>query len=299
MNGHPASIAQRKLARFEITSDGDTIIEYEALAPPTRVGLRNGLEVVEDTASQVVDLVKAALFQVRSGFLTPDPAGAEHRDLCMLCGIKLGVYKGWELTEARGLGVHRGSAIRRVERSNLVLELVTRIDDKDIVTVDQSVPVLWFDVCSRLPAWVNTRHAHGHDLTPKPDLRSIERLFPDSTQCGSKVGEQTAEDRVRFQEVDQRQDAFGRPGNCSIDTFRSKDHGAFDRMTRHKSQDWITKPFVCFSALTQRREAVHRGDQKFRRRVMRTCWLIIVSTLCVTVWIHARATNPVKGIALR
>src|SRR5690606_40573983 len=72
-----AGAAQLVLAGLESMPDGNTFVEYKTLAVPAAFFRRNGFKILQDTALQMVDLVKALRTQVGGGLFTAYAAGTE------------------------------------------------------------------------------------------------------------------------------------------------------------------------------------------------------------------------------
>src|SRR4051812_43693798 len=75
-----ARVAQLVGSRSEPMAYRDPLIENETFAPPQALLGRYDLEVFEDAALQVIDLVQPLALQERRRFLATNSAGAEHRD---------------------------------------------------------------------------------------------------------------------------------------------------------------------------------------------------------------------------
>src|ERR1700674_1037279 len=119
----------------------DTLVEDEALATPTAVGLRDLFEIVQNAALQVIDLGKALGEQVARGLFAADAAGAEHRDFTMPRRIEVTRGEFLELPEARDGGINL--AFECADRN---LEGVARVDDNRVGGGDQIVPLPGFDI---------------------------------------------------------------------------------------------------------------------------------------------------------
>ena len=78
---HAAGMAHFMLPRFQIVIDGNPAIENKAFALPAALRARNLFKIAKNAALQMIDVFKAEILHQRAGFLTPDPAGAEHRQL--------------------------------------------------------------------------------------------------------------------------------------------------------------------------------------------------------------------------
>src|SRR5690242_6022617 len=88
-------------------ADRDALVEHEALAAPSALGLGDLLQIFQDAALEVIDFGKALGQQQRARLLAADAAGAEHRDLAMPGRIELFSDELLELAKARDLGIER------------------------------------------------------------------------------------------------------------------------------------------------------------------------------------------------
>src|SRR5438477_3841428 len=66
----------------------DPLVEHKTFAAPSALGFRYLFEISEDAALEMIDFGEALREQERARFLAADAAGAEHRDLPVLCAIK-------------------------------------------------------------------------------------------------------------------------------------------------------------------------------------------------------------------
>ena len=65
--------------------DGDTLVEYEALALPFTLRLGNIFEVAQYATLQMIDFIYALSLKEGCRFFAPDASSAEHRKLCFAC----------------------------------------------------------------------------------------------------------------------------------------------------------------------------------------------------------------------
>src|SRR5689334_6065279 len=77
----------------EPMAQGDALVEDEASAVPAALGLGNLLEIFQDTALEVEDLVEALRQHVGARLLASDAAGAEHGDALVPAGIELVLHE--------------------------------------------------------------------------------------------------------------------------------------------------------------------------------------------------------------
>src|SRR5690554_2174649 len=122
-----ASVTLIKPTAFQIVIDRYPVIEYKAFALPQALLLRNLLEVLENAAFQVVNLVKTLLFQVCRRFFTTNATCAEHGHFLVLCRIQILAYVFGELPERI-----RGRINSVFERANFHLVLIAGIHQQYI-----------------------------------------------------------------------------------------------------------------------------------------------------------------------
>src|SRR5664279_3294212 len=101
-------MGRRLLVAFAQTvTERDAFVEHEALAAPAALGRRNLLEVFQDAAPEMIDLVEAAREQEGAGLFAADPAGAEHGYPSVLGGVEFARGEILELAEACNAGIDR------------------------------------------------------------------------------------------------------------------------------------------------------------------------------------------------
>src|SRR3569833_2243478 len=95
---------------LQTMTERDAFAEDEAAAAPATVGFRDLLQISEDAALEVVDLVKTLREQMRARLLASDAAGAEHRDPLVSDGIEFARSEGLEQAETPDLRIARALA---------------------------------------------------------------------------------------------------------------------------------------------------------------------------------------------
>src|SRR5260370_12612072 len=86
-------------------TERDAVVEDKAVAAAAAFRFRHAFQIFQDAALEVIDLGKAARQQKGAGLLATDAAGAEHRDLPMLCRIEILRGKILELAKAPDAGI--------------------------------------------------------------------------------------------------------------------------------------------------------------------------------------------------
>ena len=171
--GHAAGAAQRVLADFEAVFHAHALVEDEALALPEAFFFGHILEVFQDPALEVVDLVQPFGFDEGGRFFAADAAGAEHGDLRRLAlGLEFGAAGAkpfGKFSEALGFRVDRA-----FERADLHLVIVAGVDHDGVGIGNQRVPVLRRDIGADALDRVEIGLAHGDDFRLHPHLAAIE-----------------------------------------------------------------------------------------------------------------------------
>ena len=79
----PTRKALRVTAPLQSVVQRDALVEHETLALPAGCGTGCLLQILQDTAAQMVDLGKALFEQIGGRFLTADTAGAKQSQLAI------------------------------------------------------------------------------------------------------------------------------------------------------------------------------------------------------------------------
>src|SRR3569623_3302294 len=96
-----------QLSFCQAVAERDALVEYDTIAFPAALLLRNGFEIFQDAALEVKDVLEAARQQIGTRYFTADAAGTEHSNLGVARGIECAVSKVLELTEALDVGIDR------------------------------------------------------------------------------------------------------------------------------------------------------------------------------------------------
>src|SRR5436190_20548234 len=70
-------------------AEGYAFVEHKTFAAPAALFLRHAFQIAEDAPLEVVDLGKPLRQQIGAGLFAANAAGAEHRDLLVLCRIEM------------------------------------------------------------------------------------------------------------------------------------------------------------------------------------------------------------------
>ena len=131
---------------------------------------------------------KALREQIRARLLAADAAGAEHRDLLVLCRIERARGKIRKFAEAIELRIER--ALERAERD---FEGVAGIDHVTSGDCDQRVPVLGVDISAGLGGRIERPIADGDDLFLQPHFQPLERRLLRGREFQFEIVEPAAE----------------------------------------------------------------------------------------------------------
>src|SRR6188768_548852 len=91
----------------QTVAERDAVVKYETFAAPAALRCRHAFKISEDAALEMIDLGKAAREQMRAGLFAADAAGAEHRDLAVLCRVEAVCGEFLELPKAPDAGIDR------------------------------------------------------------------------------------------------------------------------------------------------------------------------------------------------
>jgi len=98
-DGFAAAVADGPVAFGEAVADGDAFVENEAFAFPEIFFKRDGFEIFQDAAFEVVDFFESFGEHVGAGFFTADAAGAIHGDFFMFGGVEVFFHVVFEIGE--------------------------------------------------------------------------------------------------------------------------------------------------------------------------------------------------------
>src|SRR6056297_948688 len=114
-----AGTAKRERQHAQNMAHRHTFVEDETPAAPEAVLPRHLLEVFQDAAAQVIDLLDPLRLEVGRRFLAPDATGAEHRDALVVEAVAIGLPPSGEIAEA--FGVRIDGALERADRRLVVV----------------------------------------------------------------------------------------------------------------------------------------------------------------------------------
>src|SRR3954469_112931 len=92
---------------MQAVTERHAFVEHETLAAPAALSLGHAFEVAEDAALEMIDFRKALRQQIGAGLFAADAAGAEHRDLPVLCRIEMTGGKFPELAKTPDAWIDR------------------------------------------------------------------------------------------------------------------------------------------------------------------------------------------------
>src|SRR5690606_34868728 len=102
----PAGMALVEGARRQVMAYRDPVVEHEALAPPLALLGGNFLQILENAALEVEDLLDSFLEHEAGRILAADAAGAEHGALLAIMRIQLLTNVHGEFTPRPGLQIN-------------------------------------------------------------------------------------------------------------------------------------------------------------------------------------------------
>ena len=152
--------------------DRHPAVKDKALALPAAVRLRHILEIFQDAALQVIDLVEPHILHQRAGLLAADASGAEHGQLFR--PVRIGrQLRGPFGKFAKAVGLRVDGAIKGADRGFIG---VAGVDHHHIRIIDKTVPVARLDIGAGGSRRADLGPAHGDDLALQPHLHSQEGL---------------------------------------------------------------------------------------------------------------------------
>ncbi len=231
-------------------SHGHAVIEHEAVALPATLRLRHLLQILEDAALEVINLLKALTKHIARRLLAANAAGAKHCDLLMLCRVVVSLDVVRKVSERFGLRVDR-----TFERTDCHFVVVTGVDQQHFRIGDQRVPVLRLDIGSNLPIRIDTLNAERDDLLLQLDLGAIERLLVAVRFLVVDVGKAVIEPKP----FKQRIDGLAGTGDRAVDTLLGQQQGALDAIVR----EGFEQGFAQRNVIRQRYELVQRCHNDF------------------------------------
>ena len=176
-------MAEAVAAGLELVVDAHPLVKDVALPLPAAALLRDLLEVTQDPALQVVNILKALLQQVGGALLATNPAGAEHGDRLRSLLIHQGpqgvLHPSGELAKTLGTGVDRAG-----EAAHLHFVAVAGVHHQGLWIGNQRIPLLRRDIGPHLLGRLHRGAAHGDDLALEPDLQAMEGLLLGAAELG-------------------------------------------------------------------------------------------------------------------
>ena len=182
-------------------------------------------KVLEDAPLEVEHVLHPLADQVVRRFLTPDTAGAEHRDFLVVEPVLIRLPPGGEFAKALGFRVDGP-----VECADRDLIVIARVDHGNIVAADQIVPVGGIDVMPDLGQRIDIGLTHGHDLALQADLHLAEGRRRGGAFLPLKIGAAGQGTDMRDDRVYPRTGA----GDGAVNAFGGDKQRAFDVMLRTK-----------------------------------------------------------------
>ena len=245
-------------ARRQPVPHRHALVEDEAFAPPCAVLLGHFLQIAQDAAVEMVDLLHPFRLQESGGLFAADAAGAEHRHPALAGHQPLAMVAepGREVGEPGRAGIHRAR-----ERADRHLIGVARVDRQRLGIGDQRVPRRRRDIGAGIGQRID-RDAHRHDLALHLHLQPVERHRRGvrELQRRRRAARQRAD--VREHRVQRRR----RPRDRAVDPFAGQQQRALHpRRARARQQRFAQRVRVI-----EPREAVQRRDADRPRRAQWT-----------------------------
>lgn len=170
-----------------------------------------------------MDRIEPTPLEIRRRLLAADSAGTEQGHVPVPRRIQRTSDVVGKLPKAGRLRIDRRTTTRIVERSDVVFESISCIDQQNVIPVNELIPIFRLDIGAVGVIWIETFHAHCDDFAFQSNLRAFERLLGDLTESRFQISEKTIEDRIAFEEFDEGADAAGGPGDGSVDPLVRED----------------------------------------------------------------------------
>lgn len=129
------------MTRHDSMAESNTRIKDEAFPPPHAVSRRNALEIIQDAAVELVNACESFSEEKGTRLLATNPPGTEHGDLPLPIVSKGGGDVVWEFSKGACTRI-----LRTLERANLELVSVARIDNENAWIRNQRVPIFRLDI---------------------------------------------------------------------------------------------------------------------------------------------------------
>src|SRR6476659_528420 len=180
-------------------AESHTFVEYKTLAAPAALLLRHAFEIAQDSALEMIDLVKPLRQQIGAGLLAANAAGAEHCDLAVFC--RVGFLRGEfpKLSKAPDAGIDRA-----LERAHRHLESVAGVDHQRIGRRYQFVPVCRFDIGADPLRRIDGGIPERDDFFLEADFQPLERHLSGARKREFEIVEPATEQGAMLQLPDER-----------------------------------------------------------------------------------------------
>ena len=207
----------------------DSLVEHEAFAGPAALCCRNGFQIFQDAALEVIDLLEAMRQHEGAGLLAPDAAGAEHRHLLVRRGIELAGDEVPEIAEARCAGSTAPSKVP-ISTSNWL-----RVSMHDQTgRFEKRVPVLRRHIGADLPGRIGRGIAQRHDFLLQPDFRRRNGISAAVENFSSRLSRRPPNRVPVPKRLQQRIDRLRAPREGAVDALMGQQERAFQARDRRR-----------------------------------------------------------------
>ncbi len=108
---------------LQLMIDGDALIKDEAIPLPERIRTGHVLEILQNTALEMINRFKTLGLEISSRFFASDTTRAEHGDLFVFVLIQARLCVLWEVAKTNGVWIRRA-----FEGANRDFVIVSSID---------------------------------------------------------------------------------------------------------------------------------------------------------------------------
>ena len=167
-------MAKAVLARLKLMVERHPLIEHEALPLPATVLFRHLLEVVENSASKMMNLREAPLLQKAAGLLTTDSTGAKHGDARRRGALDQRAEMLFN--PVRKIPKRLRSRVQRTDEApHGHLVAISSVDHQRVGIIHQLIPVVRVHVGAHIAAWISTRLTQADDFALATGLETTKR----------------------------------------------------------------------------------------------------------------------------
>ena len=221
-----------KFTGVKVVINGHPFVKDETLPFPQGFFFRHLFQIFENASLQVIDLFKALLFQVGSGFLTTDAAGTEHGHFLVPGRVQALFHILGKLPEGSGFRVDGA-----LEGAHFHFIIIAGIDQQGFRITDHRVPFLRAQIGAHGTIGVDAFHPHGDNFFLELHL---------GTQEGMRVVEgflvlQIRQTGILTEPAKYRVDTRPWTGDGAVNALVGQQQGAAHILCEHQRQKGLAQ----------------------------------------------------------